>query len=68
MGSPPVLGALALGACESVASETLDARRVLRMPTEEEGRLLITDRGRDGVLRPFDVGVGVSMLLCPGEE
>lgn len=60
------VGSPKLAARVSVASDTLDARRVLRTASEEEGRLLRTDRGRSGGLRPL-FAVGVSMLV-PGDE
>ena len=53
----------ALAALKSVTSETLDGRRFLRTSSDDAGRLLMTDRGREGVVRPLPLG----LYLFPGE-
>lgn len=44
---------IVLAALRSVISDTFEARLVLRTASEDDGRLLITEWGRDGVHRPL---------------
>lgn len=55
--SPPALN--------SVTSDTFDVRLVLRIANEDDGRLLMTDRGRDGVRRPLAEYVGEVRVVRP---